>query len=280
MRPTKLHFLLLCIAFISCGEEPAPAKKPWNGEKEEGVLRFITYNVFTFRMNPEIYPNGTYEVIADMMKEFHADALLLNELDEKAARTKNIDQAKYMAELMGGWSHYFTPALKEWGGEGWHGMGMVTRDAPVKTDSFKLPQGDGDPRMLCVMEMEDYVLILAHLNHTNRANRLLQADAINKYVEDNYSDCDKPIILGGDLNDGPNTETLNRFRQKWDVVSPIHINTSPASNPKACIDYFLVYRNDAKFKVVRSQVMRMFKSGDVTKTSDHLPVMVDIRITE
>ena len=33
-----------------------------------------------------------------------------------------------------------------------------------------------------------------------------------------------------------------------------------------------------KCEVVGSQILRWFKSGDVTKASDHLPVMLDIKL--
>ena len=44
------------------------------------------------------------------------------------------------------------------------------------------------------------------------------------------------------------------------------------------IDYIMQLMGTRKCEVGGSQILRWFKSGDVTKASDHLPVMLAIKL--
>ena len=62
------------------------------------------------------------------------------------------------------------------------------------------------------------------------------------------------------------------------IVLSVEKFTIPPKEPRACIDFILALRNKAKFKFVGSDVPTVFKNGDVTIASDHLPVYVDVKL--
>ena len=58
-------------------------------------------------------------------------------------------------------------------------------------------------------------------------------------------------------------------------------NTYPAGPGKTaikCIDFIFALNNKAKYEVLGSDVPMVFKYGDVSKASDHLPIYVDVRL--
>ena len=79
------------------------------------------------------------------------------------------------------------------------------------------------------------------------------------------------------MNSRPQSETLKVLKEEWDVIS-VDKYTISAKNPRGCIDFILALRNKAKYKVVGSDVPTVFKNGDVTVASDHLPIYVDVKL--
>lgn len=79
------------------------------------------------------------------------------------------------------------------------------------------------------------------------------------------------------MNARPESETMTLYQQKWKVISATQ-TTFPANNPNRCLDYILAYRNNAKYQVVQSQVVRLSGSVKLNLVSDHLPVFVDIKL--
>ena len=86
------------------------------------------------------------------------------------------------------------------------------------------------------------------------------------------------IGLGGDMNATPSSETGKLLQKDWEILTITGFGTFPSDNPSKCIDYIMQLKGTPKCEVVGSQILRWFKSGDVTKASDHLPVMLDIKL--
>lgn len=284
-RQIKQFLTLICTLAISANLQACdqskdfkdlatpPHLKPVTDKKAEGVTRLMTYNIITFR-----YSNApdNYTTIANMMNEIEADVVCLNEVDKNTNRSGNIYQMEHFAKLMGNWDFVYGEAMPYDGG--YYGEGLCTKETIVKRSTVPLPKGIGaEPRVLCVAEMEDYVITNTHLDHSVEAAHIGQVEAINAYIEENYGDYDKPIFLAGDLNAKPDSPTMKLLQEKWMIIS-LRQSTFPSNVPTSCIDYILQYKNGAPCEVVQSQVVRQFKSGDVTKTSDHLPVLVDVRL--
>ena len=82
-------FLFLCLVSLvaGCGSDGAYPKK-------KGSLRIVQYNIGAFSKEIE----NSIPMVAAMMKELHADAISLNELDSCNARHTNNQVADFAAE--------------------------------------------------------------------------------------------------------------------------------------------------------------------------------------
>ena len=241
--------------------------------KKEGVTRLVTYNVGVFNK----YITDDYQLIADMMKEIDADAVCMNELDSCTTRTRNVFQLQRVAGLLGNWDYEFGAAMPYKGGK--YGEGIATKEKAVKKFSVVLPKGEGaEPRVLVVMELPKYVIATTHLDHVSALAEFPQVELITKTLKERYGNSNKPVFLGGDMNAKPGSETIKELEKDWTTISITGFGTFPSDSPKSCIDFIMQLNNGVKCEVVGSEVMRSFKSGDVSKASDHLPVMVDVKI--
>ena len=247
--------------------DPEPAPSPVS-------LRLATYNVGVFGKSG----TNTTDMVAAMMKELEVNALSMNELD--SCNTRNTDfQIKRFAEAMGGWDYTFSQALNYKGGG--YGIGVVSDPSLglLKRYRLKLDKGDGsEQRALAVCEYKDFVFCSTHLDHKSKDAQRAQAAQITDWIGSAYGKSDKPVILCGDFNALPESETIEYMKREWTILSPQE-PTYPASGATKCIDYIMVYRNAApRVKLQGSGIPVTFKSGDVKTASDHLPVYVDITI--
>ena len=252
-----------------------PHIKPEGPVKGEGVTRLVTYNILRFSYD-KTQPGGNYETIAGMMKEIEADAVCLNEVDKNTGRSGGVYQLDRFARLMGSWDFMYGTAMPYDGG--FYGEGVATKEKAVKKEEVPLPQGNGrEPRVLVVMEMEDYIIMTTNLDHAVEEAHIGQVNALNAYIEENYGSYKKPIFLGGDLNARTNSPTIALLKEKWHIISVLQ-STFPSHMPDRTLDYILASKNGAEFEGVGTQIPRDFKSGDVKTASDHLPVMVDVKL--
>ncbi|MBO6169516.1 MAG: endonuclease/exonuclease/phosphatase family protein [Bacteroidales bacterium] len=247
-----LFLALLSAMFLFCQCDNAPSDQiPSPGEEQaqtEDTLRLATYNVGVFSKSG----TNTTNMVAAMAKELGVSALSMNELDSCNTR-HNVFQIKLFAEAMGGWDYTFAQAL-----------------------NYK---GDGsEQRALAVCEFRDFVFCSTHLDHTSKNAQKAQAATITDWIRKTYGNTDKPVILCGDFNALPNSETIAYMKQEWTILSPLDF-TYPAKSPTKCIDYIMVYRNaSSRVELHAAKVPTEFKSGDVKTASDHLPVYVDVTI--
>ncbi len=243
--------------------------------KQDGTIRLVSYNVGVFNK----YLTDDYQLIADMMKEVEADVVCMNELDSVTTRTNNVFQLEYVSECLGGWNFCYGPAMSYKGGK--YGEGLTSHLKPVKQFYIPLEKGDGaEPRVLVVMEFEKFVVATTHLDHKGATAQKNQAEKVNAVMQEFYGNTKKTVFLGGDLNAKPDSETMSTFKNVWTIISDTSEFTISTENPKSCIDYFLLLNNGAEVNVVHSQVITKLESGDVTKASDHFPVLVDIELSE
>ena len=281
-----LLFALLSALFLFCQCDNAPSGQiPSPGEKDSEIkpsepaaagdtLRLATYNVGVFSKSG----TNTTNMVAAMAKELGVSALSMNELDSCNTR-HNVFQIKLFAEAMGGWDYTFAQALNYKGGG--YGIGIVSDPSLklLKRMRLKLDRGDGsEQRALAVCEFRDFVFCSTHLDHTSKNAQKAQASTITDWVRKIYGNTDKPVILCGDFNALPNSETIAYMKQEWTILSPLDF-TYPAKSPTKCIDYIMVYRNaSSRVELHAAKVPTEFKSGDVKIASDHLPVYVDVTI--
>ena len=272
MFSRTLNLLLLIAVLFS----PACKNNPGKDlpSPTDGVVRIATYNVGVFSKSGE----NTTGMVAAMMKELGVQALSMNELD--SCTTRNPDyQIKMFAEQMGGWGFHFTPAMPYQGGKYGDGVAYDPALGIIRNISVALAKGDGaEPRAVSGCEFKDFVFCSTHLDHRSANAQVAQAKQINEWAAKQYGSSRKPVILCGDFNALPESETMSIMKKDWTVISPEEFTFS-AKNPSKCIDYIMVYKNAReKVQVIDARVCREFNSGNVAVASDHLPVYLKIRI--
>ena len=260
--------VLFCCCSVQSGKMPSTSD---SYPKGKGVTRIVQYNVGVF--SKEI--DNSIPMVAAMMKEIGADAVSLNELDSCNTRHGNYQLADF-AEAMGGWDCRYGRAMAYRGGA--YGVGIAVPDRILDSFTIPLPKGNGsEPRACVVVETRDYVLASTHLDYVDMPSIVVQARTISEVLANRYSKSRKPVFLAGDMNSYPDSETLKELRKHWTVLSVEKFTFSP-KNPRGCIDFILALDNKARYKVSGSDVPTVFKSGDVTVASDHLPVYVDVKL--
>ena len=242
------------------------------GGRRGRTVRLVTYNVGVFNK----YVRDDYRLVAGLLREVRPDAVCLNELDSCTARTRGVFQLERIAGMMGGWDFRFGAAMPFDGGS--YGEGVMTRERAVRKEAVALPEAGGaEPRVLVVVELPDYVIATTHLDHVSPEAQLEQVRTINREMMRRYGDSPKPVFLGG------RSECRARFRDPpaagTDVAGahPDRRGTYPSDEPEQCIDYLLQLRNGVRCEVTDARVLRRFGTGDVSRASDHLPVLLEVR---
>lgn len=266
----KILLFIMFIAFAASSWAQNALQKT-DYSKSRRTLRVVAYNVGVFSK----YTDDSSQDIADMMHEIDADAIAVCELDSCNRRHATY-QLEDFAGTLGGWDFSFASAML-WNGGG-YGTGVVTETDIIDSFRISLPKGDGhEPRVCVVAETKDYVIAAAHIDHGSEEVRLEQARQITDVLKSRYGRSRKPVFLCGDLNATPDSPTLKQLSEDWTVLSD-SAPTFPSHAPRICIDFIMVLKNRAKCKLLKTSVLTEFKSADVAKTSDHLPVFVDIRL--
>lgn len=200
-----------------------------------------------------------YDRTANVIVQQQPDVLALQELDSMTGRSGNRDQLGELASRTG-YHPVFGAAIEFDGGQ--YGVGILTREMPVSTKRIPLP-GE-EPRVLLVVELEDYVIACTHLD-LDEAQRMASVPLI---VEEAQR-WQKPFLLAGDWNDTPDSELIKTMTQYFTVLSDNEA-TYPADKPNECIDYVGVFNSRAE--AIESHVI------DEPEASDHRPLVVWVRL--
>lgn len=247
---------------------------PGTQKVSPNIYSLVTYNVGVFNKSG----TNTSSMVASMMTELGAQAVSMNELDSCTTRNPTFQIGDF-AKLMKGWNYQFAPAINYKGGK--YGVGIVSSPELkiIRKGCITLDKLDGaEQRAMGFMEFEDFVFCSTHLDHRSASAQLAQAGIINTWAKENYGNSDKPVILCGDFNAYPDSETISFMKREWRIISPLQ-PTFSAKNPTNCIDYFMVYNNaSSRVSILQASVPTVFSSGDVTVASDHLPVFMKVQI--
>lgn len=242
-------------------------------QKPQKALRVVQYNIGAFSKEIE----NSIPMISDMMKELGADVVSLNELDSCNRRHENYQLADF-AKAMGDWNYSYSSSFSYQGGG--YGVGVATKAEILDSFRIGLDKEDGSEYRSCsVVETPDYVLASTHLDHVSMTAQLHQAQTLTSVLVEKYGASRKPVILCGDMNAEPESETIKSLQQSWELVSCTDL-TYPADEPRKCIDYVFVLKNKAKYELSKTFVPMSFEKGDVAVASDHCPIFVELLISE
>ena len=234
--------LLLGMALVSLGQNKQ--------------LQIMSYNV---RHCAGMDLMVDYDRTTAVISQQQPDVVALQELDSMTGRSGHYNQLSELA-LRTGYHPVFGAAIEFDGGQ--YGVGILSHETPVSTKRIPLP-GE-EPRVLLVVELEDYVIACTHLD-LEEAQRMASVPLI---VEEAQR-WQKPFLLAGDWNDEPGSELLELMTQYFTVLSSDEA-TYPADNPTECIDYVAVFNGRAE--ALESHVI------DEPEASDHRPLVVWMRL--
>lgn len=200
-----------------------------------------------------------YDRTASVIVQQQPDIVALQELDSITGRSGLHDQLGELA-LRTGYHPVFGAAIDFDGGQ--YGVGILSHEIPLSIRRIPLP-GE-EPRVLLVVELEDYVIACTHLD-LDEAQRLASVPLIVEEAQQ----WQKPFLLVGDWNDTPDSELLEVMTQHFTVLSGDEA-TYPADEPTECIDYVAVF--DGRAKAIESHVI------DEPAASDHRPLVVRVML--
>lgn len=277
-KQIKRSFLfigIVCLTFQSCGgkdkgdENPSP-----DPPIETGVsFKVMTYNLWASR--PGFLQTQNLIEMAAVIKKAAPDLVALQEVD-KFTKRNPIDVTKELAERSGMKYYYYAKAMNHDGGE--YGDAILSNLPLKETKGYVLgttAELPGENRSVARVTVEkegkEIYFISTHLDHlAPETNRIKQA----KDIVDILKTYDKPVILGGDLNALPDSETMRILRQHltWGCFNNNCAFTFPATNPNRAIDY-LMFAPVSAFSVKSYQAYTW--AGNA---SDHLPVLATFEL--
>ena len=240
------------------------------------IVTIMTYNVGKFLKYKEEIGHYSYAEVASIIRQCGADVVGLNEVIDNQVQ-------KLSAEMGEGWNFYFAPAAGYDNGNavmassGLKEVRRIKFDLPCITEGYQT-------RSLGVVEYEDFVFCVTHLDHHNRANRVPQIKQINDWVKTNYGNSDKPVILVGDMNAVPESPEISNssadvegLGKYWKSISVTDGVTYPSSDGGKCIDYIFIWKNDLiEYALKKSEIVTSCPGVNVSLTSDHYPVYTEL----
>jgi endonuclease/exonuclease/phosphatase family metal-dependent hydrolase len=239
-------------------------------------ITVMTYNIYHGELSNEPGKSNLKE-IADIINQYKPDFVALQEVDSMTNRSATFNDsvpqnlAKELAELTNMFG-FFGKAIDY--GNGGYGEGILSR-FPTSASTLILPSPKGgELRALLSIEHtfpngQKIIFAGTHLCHQFTENRLAQTDSIC----DIFNDSEIPVIIGGDFNFSPDSESYKLIRNCFNDAAELNgnpQNTIPSDNSATRIDYIFVSKKHnwtiKEVKVIRSEA------------SDHLPVLVTLKL--
>ena len=272
--------VLMAASFISCEESGNKTATANENEAEnevvvERTLRVMSYNIHHANP-PSIEDKIDIEAIVKVIKAENPDLVALQEVDFNTERSGEGNQAELIAEALD-MEYYFAKAIYYDNGE--YGNAILSK-FPIKNSEILAlpnhPEDNTENRVVALglIEINANQNILfgsTHLDYkTDSKSRILQ---VKKLIE-MASEWNEPLILGGDFNDGPNSETIQLLDSELKRTCKTCPPTIPVENPKRAIDFIYYKHPQAKFQVKSHKVI------PEEYASDHRPVFAEIDIVK
>lgn len=241
-------------------------------------LRLLTYNVhYCIGMDGRLAPRR----IARVIEQTDADIVAMQELDQYRARTGGVEQARLISDMLQ-MDYHFHPSV-EVAGE--HFGNAVLSRLPMRVVKAAALPGlrsnrRREPRAALWVQI-DVNGTPVHVLNThfglNRAERMLQAQAILSEAWCGHADCGGPVVLCGDLNALPGSRVCQMIGEQLQHAQRLRGGrrpraTWPARWPVGCIDH--VFASDEL--AVRD--VRVLDDGLARVASDHRPVLVTLEV--
>ncbi len=224
--------------------------KPWQ-------VKVMSYNVMHCAGLDNVINYGR---TSDEIIRQQPDVVALQELDSATTRSERLHQVEELARRTLYYPVYAS-AIDYKGGK--YGVGILTRERPLSVTRTPLP--GVEPRVLLVVELENYVMACTHLDLAEE-NRLASIPILVREAQK----WQNPFIIAGDWNAEPDSKELSEIR-KYFVVNTGKTATYPADNPKICIDYIASFKGQSAVTMSQSVI-------SAPDASDHCPLVATLRL--
>ncbi len=233
-------------------------------------LRVMSYNIH--------HGEGTdrkldLERIARVINSVEPDLVGLQEVDQNVPRSKNIVQhdelGKHTNRL-----NSFSSSIPLNGG--FYGNAILKHWNSKYTGSEKLPNPDqGEQRSVMLQKYQQtkldqpFFFLNTHFDHRSKeTTRLESAKFIADYVKE-YGDT--PMILVGDFNSRPESETQKELLKTWTRTNKEPLPTVPVEKPTHQIDYIYV-KPANRFRIIKTEVL------PEAVASDHRAIWAEVEL--
>lgn len=234
-------FLFLAIVFQS------------QSQSEKDTVKVMSFNILH---GATVKNDFNLDTIAGVINMYKPNLVALQEVDFKTRRAKQFDLPTELGYRTG-MASLFARAMYYDGGE--YGEAVLSSYTFIGSENIPLPHlPDSEPRAALVTLVKTkngntIQFVGTHLDHLEKdTDRVMQAKAIAKEL----GDSEYPTLIVGDLNDGPNSRTLQIFKSKFTKPDDPEAsqNTWPANKPKVCLDHIL-FNKPKQWEVLDYEVL-------------------------
>lgn len=207
------------------------------------------------------------ERAARVIARMNPDVAALQEVDRHTERSGRVDQAMTLGRLLH-MHHAYSPFMPFQGGE--YGLAMLFKQPPLSQSAIRLPDGN-EPRSGLRAEVQleagqRAAIYCVHLDWVDDDSfRFAQAEVLAAQLGREQL----PFVLLGDLNDVPQSRTVELLGSRADSMGPG--DTFPSGHPVKQIDYILAGPKGA-WRTER------FWVADEPEASDHRPIAAVLRL--
>ena len=207
-------------------------------QDQRDTLKVMSFNILH---GATVKNDFNLDTLAGVINTFKPDVIALQEVDFKTTRAKGYDlptELGYRTKM----ASLFARAMYYDNGE--YGEAILSKYTFISSENLALPHlPTSEPRAALITKVRTekgntIQIVATHLDHLKSdSDRKMQAKALTLAL----GDTEYPTLLVGDLNDGPNSETLRILKSKF--TKPDHAqatsNTWPADHPRVCLDHIL-----------------------------------------
>lgn len=230
-------------------------------------LKLMSYNVRNCQ--GMAFEGYNFERVREVINSIGPDVVAIQELD---SLTKRSNGAVVLEKLKGSLNLYATYGKAIDFNGGAYGVGMLSKEKPLRVHTVSLP-GREESRVLLMVEFGSYVYCCTHLSLTEE-DCIASAKVMDKALKKFTKKCDKPVYIAGDWNATPGSAAIAELSKYFDIISDTTAKTYPADKPEMTIDYIARWKGDkaaGKDVVLRSVVPYL------PEASDHRPVVVTLK---